>query len=256
MADGLDDHPIIRALRETIRRVNSDMYGLELATKALVSSTAEIASLLEACISDDTVWRRIADRAYHHANGFAKFVLYGAAGSPFRLRLHVWTGEDDQQQLQEDQNVHGHRWNFGSAVIAGPGLDIEEFVVSETGGDSYRSYAYRSSRPAGDSHRDAELAVEGADLAPVGWARLRRSAGYTPSTYGTYTCHVDTLHTVRPVSREQTATLVVQGPTLRPDAPVYRRPDQPAQPAPQPMSGARAREVLAAVIAAVQAGSQ
>lgn len=255
MADDLDDNPLIRVLRESIRQANSDICGLELAAKTLVSSLAEVASLLEACISVDALWYRIVDRAYCHANGFAKFVLYGPARSPFRLRLHVWTGEDAQQRLQEDQNVHGHRWNFGSAVIAGPGLAVEEFTVSEAGGEPYRSYAYRP-RPEADSHRGAELAVEGDELEPVGWARLRRSLSYTPGTYGTYTCHIDTLHTVRPLPGEPTATLVVQGPTLRPHAPVYRRPDQPSQAAPQPMDHAWARQVLAGVITAVQAGTQ
>jgi hypothetical protein len=254
MAHGLDGHPLIRVLRETIRQANSDIYGLGLAAKALVSSPAEVASLLEACISHDVLWSRIARRAYRHANGFAKFVLYDPAESPFRLRLHVWTGEDAQRQLQEDQNVHGHRWNFGSAVIAGPGLHIEEFAATQAGGEPYRSYAYRS-RQGADSHRGAELAVEGAELAPVGRALLRPSASYAMGTYGTYTCHVDTLHTARAASGELTATLVVQGPTLRSHAPVYRRPDQPSQPAPRPMGDTRAQQTLAAVIATVPTGS-
>jgi hypothetical protein len=255
MVDDLDDHPLIRVLRESIRQANSDLYGLELAVKTLVSSLAEVASLLEACISSEALWRRIADRAYSHANGFAKFVLYGPAGSPFRLRLHVWTGEDAQRRRQDDQNVHGHRWNFGSAVITGPGLAVDEFILSEARGEPYRSYAYRP-RAGTDSHRGAELAIEGAELEPVGWARLRRSLSYMPGTHGTYTCHVDTLHTVRPLPGKPTATLVVQGPTLRPHAPVYRRPDQPSQAAPQPMDHAWARQVLADVITAVQAGTQ
>ena len=134
MADGLDEHPLIRVLREAIRQANSDIYDLELAVKATMSNPAEVVSLFSAaCISDGALWRRIVDRAYCHANGFAKFVLYNPAWVPSRLRLHVWTGEDTQRRLQEDQNVHGHRWNFGSAVIAGPGLHIEEFVVSEAG---------------------------------------------------------------------------------------------------------------------------
>jgi hypothetical protein len=255
MAGRLDDHSLIQALRETVRQANSDIYGLERAAKTLVSSPAQVASLLEACISDSVLWHSITDRAYCHANGFAKFALYGPAGSGFRLRLHVWTGEDTQQRLQDDQNVHGHRWNFGSAVIAGPGLDIAEFAASEPGGELYRSYNYRSG-PAADSHRGAELSVEGDELEPVGWARLRRSLTYRQGTYGTSSCHVDTLHTVRTLPGEPTATLVVQGPTLRPHAPVYRRPDQPPQAGPQPMDRAWAHQVIAGVITAVRAGAQ
>lgn len=255
MADGLDDHPVIRVLRESIQQANSDIYGLELAAKALVANPDEVASLLEACIADDGLWRHIADRAYCHANGFAKFVLHDSAGFPFRLRLHVWTAGHAERRLQEDQNVHGHRWNFGSAVIAGPGLEVEEFVVSESGGEPYRSYVYRS-RPGADSRSGAELAVDGPELEPVGWARLQRSASYTPRTHETYACHVDTLHTVRAVSGEQTATLVIHGRTLLPHAPVYRRPGQPSQPAPRPVDAVWARQAFAAVIAAVRAGSQ
>jgi hypothetical protein len=255
MADGLDEHPLIQVLRETIRQANSGIYGLGLAAKVLVSSPADVFSLLVACLSDDALWHSIASRAYCHANGFAKFVLYDPAGSPFRLRLHAWTGEDVQRRLQEDQNVHGHRWNFGSAVVAGPGLHVEEFVVCEANGEAYRSYAYRS-RPGAGSQPGAEQAVEGAELTPVGRALLRPSTSYALTSYGTYTCHVDTLHTVRPVPGGLTATLVLQGPTLRSHAPVYRRPDQPPQPAPEPMDDAGARQALAAVIAAMPTGSR
>jgi hypothetical protein len=250
VASGRDEHPLIRTLQETIREGNADIYNLRLAAEALADRPAEVVDLLTSCTSEPARWRRIADRAYCHPNGFAKFVLYDLAGSLFKLRLHVWTGEDAHRQLQTDQNVHGHRWDFGSVVIAGPGLRIDEYAISDAAGVPYRSYAYRP-RPGADSHRGAELAVDDAELEPVGHVLLERSFRYSPNTRDTYTCDVDKLHTVRPVSADLTATLVVQGPVRKSFAPVFRRPDQLPQSAPRPMSDAEARRVLTDVIAAV-----
>jgi hypothetical protein len=250
VACGRDEHPLIRTLHETIQQANADIHNLGLAAKALADRPAEVADLLLSCMSETGRWRPIADRAYHHPNGFAKFVLYDPAGSLFNLRLHVWTGEDAHRQLQADQNVHGHRWDFGSVVIAGPGLRIDEYAISDTAGVPYRSYAYRP-RPDADTHRGAELAIEGAELEPVGLVLLERSFCHTPNTRDTYTCDVDKLHTVQPVSPDLTATLVVQGPALKSSAPVFRRPDQLPQPAARPMNDAQARRVLTDTIAAV-----
>src|ERR1017187_3857315 len=150
MTDDIDEHPLICGLRTAVRQANADPTSLHNAAKILVGRPAEVTDFLALSAQGHTLWQNIADRAYFHPNGFAKFLLYGTANSLFRLRLHVWTGDHAQVLLQEGQNVHGHRWNFGSAVVAGPRLQVDEYIESDTSGTPYRRYAYKSDLGAGD----------------------------------------------------------------------------------------------------------
>src|ERR1017187_9300571 len=115
MTNDIDEHPLICSLRESVQQANADLSSLHNAAKILASRPAEVADFLVFSAQEHTIWKNIADHSYCHPNGFTKFLLYGAAGSLFRLRLHVWTGDHAQVLLQEGQNVHGHRWNFGPA---------------------------------------------------------------------------------------------------------------------------------------------
>jgi hypothetical protein len=244
------ERPLIRRLRKTVREENGSIAGLELAAKTLAGQPAEVAALLTWCTSSSARWHHIAQRAYCHPNGFTKFVLYDASGSLFRLRLHVWTGEHGQRAIQDEQNIHGHRWDFASAVIAGPGLDIAEYVRCETGGTPYRSYEYRPCR--GNEVTGAEFAAEGTDLVPAGEVLLEHAVRFLPQAGESYSCSTDKLHTVRSISDDLTATLIVQGPSVMAHAPVFRRADQPVQGPPRPVTEAEARQVMDAVITGVR----
>ena len=213
----LRDQQLIRSLHELLDEEGPDIPALIQAAKIVAGNPANVVSLLTSYLAQYAYPFDNWDRAYWHPNGFAKFIVYGSMNSPFRLRLHVWTGENGQVLLQEEQNIHGHRWNFGSAVIAGPGLDVNEYVLSDTG-IPHQSYEYR---PRGDS---AESPVEARDLEPAGEVMLERSVSYALAMHDTYVCDITRLHTVRPASRDLTATLIVQGPSLLPFAPVYREP--------------------------------
>lgn len=248
MTHDLREHSLMCTLQALVQEVNCSLAGLEQAAKALASAPADVSALLERCYAQPDYWHDVSQSAYWHANGFAKFVLFGPASSPFRIRLHVWTGEPGQLRLQADQNVHGHRWDFGSAVIAGPGLQIDEYVESEISGAPYRSYAYRSARPA-----DSSRVPEGySDLELVGEVLLEPSVSFAPATNESYSCGIDRLHTVRTVSGDLTATMIVQGPVLLPSAPVFRRPEQGPQDLPRAMSEAEARRVFSATIEAAR----
>jgi hypothetical protein len=244
------EQPLVRRLRKIVREENGSIAGLELAAKTLAGRPAEVAALLTWCTSSSARWHHIWQRAYRHPNGFTKFVLYNASGSPFRLRLHVWTGDHDQRTLQDEQNIHGHRWDFASAVIAGAGLDIAEYVRCETGGTPYRSYEYRPLRD--NEATGAEFAAEGTDLVPAGEVLLEQAVRLSPQAGESYSCSTDKLHTVRSISGDLTATLIVQGPSVMPHAPVFRRADQPVQALPRPVTEAEARQVIDAVITGVR----
>lgn len=248
MSNDLRDHIIVRSMQEILQQDPADISGFAQAAKVAASRPADVISLLTCCLAQPTLCHGIPGGAYWHSNGFAKFVIYDATDSAFRLRLHIWTGEHSQIR-QDDQNVHGHRWNFGSAVIAGSGLHVDEYVVSETGA-RYRSYAYRSQRN-GSADGD-EFPVPDAELEHVGEARLERSVSYALGTHDAYVCDISRLHTVRTASADLTATLIVQGPSVLSSAPVYRRLDQQPQLPTKPMTDAQARWVLTATIDAVK----
>src|ERR1022692_165755 len=241
MTNDIDEHPLICSLRESVQQANADLSSLHNAAKILASRPAEVADFLVFSAQEHTIWKNIADHSYCHPNGFTKFLLYVAAGSLFRLRLHVWTGDHAQVLLQEGQNVHGHRWNFGSAIVAGPRLQIDEYVESDTSGTPYQRYAYKTDVGASDT-----------GLEPTGQALLEPSVSYALATHETYVCGIDRLHTVRSASSELTATIIVQGPVLLPSAPVFRRFDQEPQAGPQPMAEIDARRVFDATIDAAR----
>jgi hypothetical protein len=247
----LNELPLIDSLRTAVGAVNAGIDGLERAAKIAANSPLELAELLSLCLGEAAVWDQVAGSAYCHPNGFAKFVLWDAAGAPFRLRLHIWTAGSDQRERQVEQNVHGHRWNFGSAVIAGSGLQIDEYVHCDAGGEVYGSYRYRPAA-ADAAEPGAEYAADSSDLELVGEARLERSIRYTLGAGDSYACGTDRLHTVWPRRADLTATLVVQGPSVLADAPVYRKPEQPGQAPPEPLSDAAARLLVGATIEAVR----
>src|SRR5215472_3411617 len=126
MVTEIDEQPLIGILSETVREVNADVSSLQRAAKILADNPAEVIQLLVA-YAHQAKWCGFASQPYWHPNGFAKFVVYDNADVPLRLRLHVWVGEESRV-LQDGQNVHGHRWDFGSAVIAGSSLRIDEYV--------------------------------------------------------------------------------------------------------------------------------
>ena len=244
MSANLRGQQLIRNLRELLDEKNPDITALMQAAKVLASEPAGVVSLLASYLTGRAYSRNDSDGAYWHPNGFAKFVVYAPANSPFRIRLHVWTGEHSQALLQQDQNIHGHRWNFASAVIGGPGLQVDEYVLSDTG-TPHRSYEYRPQRGKAGS---PEFAADAQDLESVGDVLLEHSVSYALARHDTYVCDITRLHTVRPASRDLTATVIVQGPSLLPFAPVYRQRGLRPQPTANAMSDAQARRLLSAVI--------
>jgi hypothetical protein len=259
MADELRDCSIVRSLQEGAKEANGDIAFLERVAKTIATSPEDVVSLLGACLSSLPLLTSLTEHAYVHPNGFAKFVIFDPEDLPVKLRLHVWTGSDRLRKLEDDQNVHGHRWTFASAVIAGQGLDISEFVAVTSGGERYHSYQYKPggwdiADNADNGDNTSELPTDASELQLVGHVRLDRSVRYTLSPGDAYACDIGTLHTVRTHGNGLTATMVVQGPSLLTSAPVYRRPDQHYQPLGEPMSAADVRSVLGATLEAATAG--
>jgi hypothetical protein len=245
MPDDFSKGSLIESLREGSDEANLDIHYLERAAKTIAASPQHVLALLTDFVSDASRLSSLARRAYQHPNGFAKFVLHDSPDLPVRLRLHVWTGDSSQRIKQDEQNIHGHRWNFASAVIAGQHLRVDEFVRVETGGAPYLSYRYRPQHRTLTSGDDgAELPVDTTELEADGSARLEQSVGYSLAAGDSYSCDISKLHTVRTSGTDLIATLVVQGPTLLTNAPVYRRIGYPYQASAQPIGIAEARRIL------------
>ncbi|MGM1064141.1 hypothetical protein [Saccharothrix sp. Mg75] len=137
----------------------------------------------------------VPDQAYRHPNGFLKIVLL--ADPQFQLRLHVWRPAPEYPAAAE--NVHNHRWDFASAVLAG-GYRFQEFAHDARGAD-FRGYLYHG------HDRGRTYA-----MSPTGEARLRCTFDAELRSGSSYLLTSDVLHrVVGPVDRT-TVSLVLQGP--------------------------------------------
>lgn len=171
----------------------------------------------------------VAARSYRHPNGFAKLVLGPLVGG--WLRLHVYPAGDARLG---DGNPHGHRWSFASVVLVGAGLEHTFYVE---GGDATAEARDRYAYVAGDDltfETTTRLTVTG---------RVVVGRGDPCGLVGR------AVHAVRPLGDDLVATLVLQGPTTRPTAEVYRPVGATAGPAGVPLDAAEVRDLLELVVA-------
>ena len=182
--------------------------------------------------------REIARRSYWHPNGFAKLVLHVSDDPEFRVRLHVWPDGPAETRLGES-NPHSHRWDFASTVVAGDGLETEEFVEVDDGMpyDRYRYGADPSNKAA---------------LVPCGPAGLVRTAEPTIWYGQVYDCDTSVVHTVRPIGSTLVATVVVQGRRKTDSTVVYCEPGTDADQPNVPLSETDFLEITGAVLAGVR----
>lgn len=148
------------------------------------------------------------DRAYRHPNGFSKIVLL--ADPQFQLRLHVWRPAPEYPAATE--NVHGHRWDFASAVLAG-GYRFQEFA-HDARGEEFRGYLYHG-HDGGRTY----------SMSPTGEARLRCTFDAELSSGSSYLLTADVLHRVVAPTDGTTVSLVLQGPHREIPVEVYAKED-------------------------------
>jgi hypothetical protein len=79
----------------------------------------EIMSLIRGVLDDPALLKDIAGRSYPHVNKFDKIVLIGSSEPrDYRLTLHLWRPSYPESVLAQEM-IHGHRFNFCSAIITG-----------------------------------------------------------------------------------------------------------------------------------------
>lgn len=71
--------------------------------------------------------------AYRHPNGFTKVRLTALSDHGWAIRLHVWA------EQSADNNIHSHRWNFASKILAGDLIE-ETYEITAESGDYAKYY--------------------------------------------------------------------------------------------------------------------
>ena len=179
---------------------------------AIRADLGPVADLLATITSDRTVATDVSRRSYWHSNGFAKLVVHVNDEPEFRLRLHVWPS--DARHGPGYENIHNHRWAFGSIVLAGA-IRVEQFAevdeFDQCGTVVCNRLVYEAAAPG----RVGALRVEGK-------CALRR-VGLPVYPAGTaYFCDTQMLHTVSRASGGTAATLMLAGAAAGNDALVYQ----------------------------------
>jgi hypothetical protein len=147
-------------------------------------------------------------RSYRHHNGFTKIKL--VATERFSVRLHLWPASSG---TRGELNPHGHRWEFASWVAAGEGMTEAFFELSDPTVDDARGYdLYRYGRTSATR-----------SLRPSEWVWLREHDRLERPTGSVYTCPRRVVHTVEPIGAGDVLTVVLQGPVVADDVPVYVR---------------------------------
>ncbi|MDH2387427.1 hypothetical protein QCN29_01220 [Streptomyces sp. HNM0663] len=140
-----------------------------------------------------------AERSYLHANGFTKIVLL--AGESYKLRLHLWW-PDATPGGRHVEDIHDHRWDFASCLLAGS-YRYQEFhagsVASGASAETYHAYTYRS--PGGGSSFP---------LTSLGRRRLRCVFDATLTAGTSYVLRAEVPHRVISDPGRFTASLMLQ----------------------------------------------
>ncbi|WP_405091658.1 hypothetical protein OG767_00275 [Micromonospora sp. NBC_01392] len=167
----------------------------------------EMRYLLDGILSDDRQLGEIAARSYYHANSFLKIVLAVGDENAWKLRLHVWHPRSEADSLPRE-DIHSHRWDFTTALLLGE-YNAREYMIAP--GDGYHHYRYT---PVRANQRFSLEDMGSEELAKVCDINVHAGTVY----------HLDhrVLHSIARSNDGPTATVVLQGPTLRDSTNVYR----------------------------------
>jgi hypothetical protein len=142
--------------------------------------------------------------SYVHHNGFRKIVLLES--KYFKIRLHVF---EPIGEIVAQENVHDHRWPFGSVCLQGD-LMCKIYEHVEFGKSSFNHYLYR---PVG---ADDSYTVQAS-----GEETLHESSLLKIKKYMGYYLPENTLHRVVNRSGERVITLVITGTPVKDTCNLY-----------------------------------
>lgn len=172
-------------------------------------ASGEAARAVARLLGEEDRLADVVSSSYAHPNGFRKLVI-ATTEEGGRLRLHHWPDGD-----VEPSNVHNHRWDFASAIVAG---QVRSALFSlGARGEAVERHVFEPSHPGGRY-----------SLSPAGTGALSRTAIADFGPGSTYALRAEQLHQVR--CDPDTLSLVLTGPAKRDRTDVFR----PAALGPQP----------------------
>jgi hypothetical protein len=207
---------------------------LTTAVELVRDDPAAFGRWLTDAVNDAKTVEAVVARSYWHPNGFAKLVLHTSADPEFKLRMHVWP--ESEAPARGEPNPHSHRWEFASTVLTGQGVVVPEYREAAEGGDRFDRYRYGTSPDVPEA-----LVVEG----PV---RLVKMKAPRVSRGDIYACGTGVIHTLEPLGRDLTATVVVQGPRRVHTTAVFRVPENSREQSNRPLSVVDFRQLVTGVV--------
>lgn len=117
-------------------------YGLGIKTDNVgIGLAYETRDFITRMMEDPERLGIVARASYMHKNGFAKITLQEEDGCKIRLH-HYPVG------AKADENIHNHRWNLDSTVLAGS--IPSHFYVVDYDGEAQYLHAYRKNSLTGE----------------------------------------------------------------------------------------------------------
>jgi hypothetical protein len=147
----------------------------------------------------------IVGRAIHHSLGFDSIELWRDDMTDCVLRLHLW---QNRPEPKGSEDIHNHGRHLAILVLCGE--YVNEICRVREGRGTLRHYQYV---------KDDKTHV--ARMNFVGTAELIDKPGITISRGELYEISPTVLHRIRPTPGLFTASLVLQGPSVRMTSDVY-----------------------------------
>lgn len=100
------------------------------AVRAISEDKRFLAKILQNCIQDPDKLETISKDSYLHPNGFDKFTIANFDG--WKMRMHIWWPvEENGDDYRNFENIHSHRWIFGTSMISGE-YESEIYKIPES----------------------------------------------------------------------------------------------------------------------------
>lgn len=184
-----------------IRHTLNDLDPNDLETCARRLETIDIKGLLSRCLNEDStdILAHMADDSYEHANGFDKISFPALAGTPLRLRLHIWRGSlPGREQKVPLPDAHNHRWPLASRILAGT-LRNDIYVAEDRTNGQYAHYVHHQTG-----------SVRGYRFTYLGPTELKQAEAIITSVGELYTLAPDIIHRAQPNQGIYTVTAALE----------------------------------------------
>jgi len=173
-----------------------------------LSQPDNLRALLNEIRTNDQWLETISDRSYVHKNGFDKFKLIVSDDPEYKFRLHVWRPEI-LPQTEQDVDLHNHRWDFTSTLIAG-NMRFMNYDLADKDSKEYEEFYMYKYPPRGSD--------ESYNMKYMGTQPVKPRFGGILKKGVTYSISNEIIHSTFIPNQELTATLLIQGPSNQSEA--------------------------------------